>query len=517
VYVGTLSSAVGIPFGVVRVIGLAEGHLPSVPREDPVIPDALRRRLARRPSANHVAPRTGADRALATLHSLDHAIRNAQGQVVLSSPRVDIERSLREPSSIILEAAAALGRPDTVTGKRVRVIPDSTALERDAFIPARDAALAFGRLNPVGEVAWQDGIAARILAVPAAWRGSLALDLDRMRGLREASAPAPLDGLLGPSAGDVPVPGLSADWPISPSLLRSLLQCPHLVLLETLLGFEEPAGAPPQREIGQPAYGSLVHRAAEQFYRAHGEDFGARERTLKTWLARADEVVERVFAEFLQQYPLAGSAVRNKERERLRADVHELLEHDWNGGTPRRFVAVERSFGRPTPVRLQAGRRSLYVRGQIDRIDMEGRVALVRDVKTGRAHPRFGREASPDPVLDVQIAVYGLVAQQLAGDWHLPARVAAAYTYVGRGADERSWRSDFTQVLEPAAREWLAVASGLLAERSFPRTTDADDCTYCGFRPVCGDGAPARAAHVLEGAGGALARFRAMKSPETEN
>src|SRR5204862_5791779 len=45
VYVGTVRDAADLPFQAVRVIGLAEGHLPSLPREDPVVPDVLRAKL----------------------------------------------------------------------------------------------------------------------------------------------------------------------------------------------------------------------------------------------------------------------------------------------------------------------------------------------------------------------------------------------------------------------------------------------------------------------------------------
>jgi len=45
VYVGTVREATGLAFRALRVIGLAEGHLPPVPREDPVIPDTLRAAL----------------------------------------------------------------------------------------------------------------------------------------------------------------------------------------------------------------------------------------------------------------------------------------------------------------------------------------------------------------------------------------------------------------------------------------------------------------------------------------
>ncbi|OGK84041.1 MAG: hypothetical protein A2X53_13365 [Candidatus Rokubacteria bacterium GWA2_70_23] len=66
VYVGTIGGAVGLAFGAVRVIGLAEGHLPSVPR-----PSALRQEEGARPE-----PRS-ADR---DLWSRDPATRRGVGR-----------------------------------------------------------------------------------------------------------------------------------------------------------------------------------------------------------------------------------------------------------------------------------------------------------------------------------------------------------------------------------------------------------------------------------------------------
>ena len=174
-------------------------------------------------------------------------------------------------------------------------------------------------------------------------------------------------------------------------------------------------------------------------------------------------------------------------------------------------MAVERSFGRPDPVELRLGGRSLFLRGQIDRLDVAGPLTLVRDLKTGRARPRLGKAAVPEPVLDVQVAVYGLVTRLLARGWGLPERVGTAYAYIGRGVEERAWRDDFHETLEPAARDWLALAADLLSQRVFPRTPRESDCTHCAFQPVCGDDAYERAAQVLTSGDSLLARFRALK------
>ena len=165
-------------------------------------------------------------------------------------------------------------------------------------------------------------------------------------------------------------------------------------------------------------------------------------------------------------------------------------------------MAVERTFGRPDPVRLALGPRALFLRGRIDRIDLEGGRGLVRDLKTGRAYPRTGKEAGPDHRLDVQIAIYGLVAQAMAGPWGIPEPIGAAYAYFGRrGGDERDFREDFDTSLDPAAREWLGLAAGLLAERSFPRTPEVTDCSSARSGPCAGRRARARRAGARRRAG----------------
>jgi hypothetical protein len=140
VYVGTIRDAAGIPFRAVRVIGLAEGSLPSSPREDPVLPEELRQQLS------HGLTPTTADHALADLHALDRVVRDVTGSLVLSAPRLSAERTDREPSSIFIEAAAALGRPNSFADRLLRLRPvearlspayeiveDETELIRETF------------------------------------------------------------------------------------------------------------------------------------------------------------------------------------------------------------------------------------------------------------------------------------------------------------------------------------------------------------------------------------------------
>jgi RecB family exonuclease len=282
-------------------------------------------------------------------------------------------------------------------------------------------------------------------------------------------------------------------------------------LYERVLGFHPPVAPPSLSRIDTLAYGSLFHRIAQHFYQQHGSDFGDRKATLSEWLTRADELARAEFLEFLGEYPLFGDAVRAVELERVRRDVGTLVDYDWDGGRPRKFIDVERSFG-PVPISA-AGGAALFIRGRIDRVDRDGNATLIRDLKTGRAHPRIRDEEAPDPARDVQLALYGLVARALAPDWGLPRQVAAAYSYVDHLSveKERAFRADY-QRLEQAAEQWLTVSVGLLSARAFPRTPNVADCKYCNFQPVCGPHAQSRAGDVLSNASGALAAFKEMKS-----
>ena len=288
---------------------------------------------------------------------------------------------------MILEAAAALSRPNRSTGERGATIPDAVALQRDAFAPARDIAAKVRRERPLGEAAWQDGVSLGILSFPVRWQGINSLDLERMAKLTAPSSPGPLDGVLGVAGASLQVPGLTSSRPISPSALEKLLRCPHEFLLGNILGFDEPASPPLQREIGQPSYGNLVHSIAAEFYNTNGPQFCARESTLAGWLMLADQIVEQHFSAFLKQYPLVGNVVRSQQLERLRRDVREFIEYDWTIAAGPRFVGAERVFGQPTPVEIQLGKLSLFLSGRIDRIDMDGTRSIVRDIKTGQAPP----------------------------------------------------------------------------------------------------------------------------------
>ncbi|WP_242333384.1 PD-(D/E)XK nuclease family protein [Anaeromyxobacter sp. SG66] len=498
VYVGTIAGAAGLAFDAVRVVGLCEGTLPPAPREDPVLPGALRARLGLPGPALRVT---------AELQAL-HRVILAASRVVLSAPRADLSRTEREPSSVFIEAAAALGRPNAATGERTRTIPDLEAIRRDAFAPARTDAARWRASFPVGDARWLARIADGVREFPPGWRAEAAVDLARLAALARRR----VEGKCDPTAPFPRVPGIDPTRPISASALGTLLSCPGRFLKQRILGWDEPAAAPSVRELDALAYGSLFHLAAERFYREHGAAFVAGDRTLGTWLKRSDAIAEEAFAELLREHPLAGVGPRARELRRLREDLRSFLRYDWEGREGRTFHGVELPFGEREPVALDLGDGLvLHVRGYVDRVDIEGGVTLVRDLKTGKPHPRVKDEAGPVPGRDVQLGLYSLVVAKLAGRWGIPKKVQAAYAYAdGRGHPERAFRED-AKALVTATKEWLRISAGLLAARSFPSTPVPKDCEWCPFTPACGDEAPAVAAEALADEDGPLAAFRDLK------
>lgn len=487
-----LSDAVGLSFRRVRVVGLAEGVVPANVREDPALPDSLRSKFG-------VHLPLAESRALSQLHALHAVVIATTERIVLSAPRMDGDGRYREPSGVLLEAAAALGRPPL--GRGQRAIPDGKLMRRSVFAPARQHVTEMQHGWPIEERRMLDR-AARSRTVPSAWLGNGLFDLDRIRRTADG-APGVMDGWF-PDGSFVALPGLSSDRPISASALSRLLECPHRFLYERVLGWTPPSELVDEGSIDALSYGSLFHETAEAFYREHGAAFCEAKDTLARWVTVAEEIANQRFAVFLETYPLVGDVVRSAQRMRLHRDLRSLLESDW--GDRKTFVDVEREFG---PMALTVGAETVHVRGYIDRLDRRAAATFVRDLKTGRAKPRKGAELMP--AYDVQIGLYGLVTRANATEWDVPPTVQGAYIYpADPSGDDRAFEDDFSD-LSANTESWIKIAIGLLKSRRFPRTPDVDDCRFCPFKPVCGSAASERATELLAAGSGAVAEFATLK------
>lgn len=492
VFVGTTAQACGLRFSAVRILGLAEGALPHTPHDDPIVPDVLRKRLEEIASSHRddvVVPRL-ADRVLDELHDAYRVICGATTRLALSAPRQWTDRSDREVSGVMLEAATALGRQGQGTGGDV---PTSARLRSAYFVPGRAGRSAAAMGNPLTPRSMMssvlpDGDGAEAMTVPSSWLSRSSTDLDRIHSLSaDAAALNAMDGLIPSAWEQFRKPGVGGK-PLSASALSILLSCPHRFMLERLLYLSEPPRRPSSDAIDPIVYGSLFHTCVELFLREAGPALCRREGDLQEWRARARTIAAEQLEELLQVYPLRGADAVGRERDRLLRQIERLVEYEWHKPL-REFVATELVFGDPDPVRVHFEDGDLFVRGAIDRIDRQpGGACVVRDIKTGRVY-----DLIDDPVnvgRDLQIGVYTLVLEAIEPG----VRVEEA-TYVHPSSvheQERAFAGGQLDQLRQHTRDWLRIAHAILDAGTFVRTPNADDCRFCPFVPSCGEGAQQR-------------------------
>ncbi len=486
--VGTAAALAGLPFAAVRILGLAEGVVPGSPEKDAILPDDLRAEVERRArefAADVRVPR-GDDRALADRRAFAQIVRATQRSLSLSAPRQWFDKSEREVSGLMLEVEMALdprGEVPTLADLRVRLAVGGAS---DAAGPAPAGAEAAAVLPAHTLFAVQ---ARR--AVPSSWLGApespvhlgrlLALESERASAGRVGLA----DGWIGPLLPPAALPGLTAERPISPSALGMLLGCPHRFLQMRLLQRPEPPERPPTDAIDSLSFGSLLHAIAEAFFRAHGAEFCRRERNETEWRRAMQRIAEQEFERFRGQYPLRGGNVIERERAHVLRTAAEIVAYEWRQD-PRTFVAAEYPFGEEAGVAVGGPAASLFLNGRIDRVDRRAEGGLeVRDLKTGRAHDL--REEVLNARRDLQVGLYSLA---LAATRPGEQVIAAAYVYAEapRDPERRFMGADLTR-LHLSTRSWLATAHALLAAGAFIRTPERDDCTFCRFKPYCGDDA----------------------------
>jgi RecB family exonuclease len=368
------------------------------------------------------------------------------------------------------------------------------------------------------------------VSLPPAWVASesSALSLNRMRQLQmtlRTSVPGAMDGLL-PADWPLSRPrGLEPDLPLSATRAKRLVECPHRFFLQDILGWQESTAAPSMRGIETLRYGSLLHSVAEQFFRTHGEDFTNRKEPLAHWHTIVETLAKEAFDYFLEEYPLLGGPVRQQQLARLQADVRRLLQYEWDERADLKFVAAEEPFGHPQTVRLQLGDHVLYVQGLMDRLDIRSGRLLIRDIKSGRAHPRQGTEAGPTHTLDVQLALYALAADAARDDgqvdWPSVGEVAYVYASDIRAHPERCFGgTEFSEFMQEG-REWLGAGAALVATRLFPHSPNSDDCTFCPFQTLCDRPSMTSFAEKLSQLDGpqaeAAQRFRKLKLGEPDD
>ena len=490
VYVATIAQARGLDFAVTIVPGLAERVLPQKLTEDPLLPDATRRRLS-------ADLKVQADRVEAERLALRIAAGAAGARVGFSYPRIDLDQGRpRVPSFYALEVLrAAEGRLPGFDELARRAAGEShtrlgwpaPAAISDAIDDAEFDLAALDRV--VGADAETTAGAAHYLldANPHLGRAL------RARARRWRSLWTPNDGMVDPTE---PERAALARHQLdarsySPTALQNYAACPYRFYLQAIIRLEPRKTIEAIEAIDPLTRGGLFHAVQYETLTALREAdlLPVRRATLNPAYDLLERQLLAIAGRYHDDLAPAIERVWLDGIESIRADLREWMRRmadDPAGFAPERF---ELSFGLSDraqadpasvehPIALEAG---IQLRGSIDLVERgpDGNLRAT-DHKTGRVR------AAKDLVIaggkTLQPALYALAAERILG-----ATVASGRLYyctAAGGYEERIVPLD--RATRQAIDEFATVIKTALETGFMPAAPADRECEYCDYRLVCG-------------------------------
>ncbi|HET9798905.1 MAG TPA: PD-(D/E)XK nuclease family protein, partial [Gemmatimonadaceae bacterium] len=464
------------------VVGLDAERSSGAGRQDPLIPDAVRRALGTARLMTSVERRDESSRVLLS------ALASLRGRVTMSyATSGSLDGRDAGPSPILLQAWRARQNDPALTYEALR-----TALGQPA------CAVPAVRLD--GPNVGDFGVDRRDVWLEALAPGALLLDgADEVReafpilarGLvaRDASNADELSAYHGlvPAAGQRLDPAARLDREISPSSLEMLAKCPLSWFYRYGLSLRAPVDPAydEARWLDALARGSLLHEVFELFTR----EYQGRQHELNADDARRRvlEIAEEVIVRWRVDVPPPAETVFEAERAGiLQAALAFLqLERDrWTAGDRGVWTSFELKFGdgeAPGPYPLPDG-RTLLTNGRADRVDeMPDGTLRVVDYKTGVPGP-YTRKPKTAPFnggRQLQPALYVAAVSAITG------KDASRFEYrfpTPRGENEVVGysRDELTRVGGIVASLLGHVGAG-----EFVPTNDVADCKYCDYKDVC--------------------------------
>jgi CRISPR/Cas system-associated exonuclease Cas4 (RecB family) len=455
----------------VFVVGVDADRVAGSRVQDPILPDGARRAIGA-----HLLPLLG-ERREERRWQLAAMLARVEGHVTLSlSTAADGADDTVGPAREVLDLFRLEKANDALRYKDLHEHlgePCSAVPRDDAALDARGVWLS---VIAGGERDYRDGEA----LVRSAWRG-----LDA--------------GLLAAEhrMGDVftawhgHVPGAAGQFdprqstsPISPTSLEQLSSCPLAWFYHYGLGVRPPDTQEYDSEtwLSPLDRGSLLHQVYERLATMY------RDRQPALLDEAALEDLRVITDSLLQQYRddivPPSAAVYDSEAREIVASARAFLEAERENARQEKttWEAFELPFPRRVKVRFPVGRDSIPVRGFIDRVDRtRDQQLVVIDYKTGKAS-KFQKDKRTGPFRGgrlLQPAIYAAAAaQELGGD---VARFE--YRFPTQRGENDDVHYDRTEL--GAANDIVAGLMQYVETGTFPPTTDAHDCTYCDYAPVC--------------------------------
>ena len=374
-------SARGVRFRALFLPGLAEGAAPVAPREDPILPDADRRRINILLSGDNHHPlplksqRSEEERLLFAL-----AVDSAQDYLIVSYSATNEKGDARLPSRFVLELCRILqGEP--VAADRIQ---ESPYHHRAGSYRTADDVIR----RAISEDGYQQGrltqlfpLTGRKRALRSLYAGDTAVQRYLGCSLSRSYGPSftNWDGMM-------PDGWRSRDdeRAFSVSELEGYTDCPFKYLMRHRLELE--SWQEPERQLGLPkmTIGSIVHRVLERLLTDIAETNRISPDNLPWAQERLRQILDSETAKARRRLPLIDIIWR-LERDALRLRLNSFIQEEYREPSEFRFHTAEEEFEQSINFKASEGSLSLRLIGRIDRIDRtpDGSALRLVDYKTG--------------------------------------------------------------------------------------------------------------------------------------
>ncbi|HEV2177715.1 MAG TPA: PD-(D/E)XK nuclease family protein [Terriglobia bacterium] len=496
VFAGTLEQARGRAFEVVFVPGVAERIFPQRPREDPLLLDALRKRLADggAPGLDRQDDRLKRERLLLRL-----AAGAATQRIHFSYPRLELSKARqRVPSFYALDVRqASTGRiPRLEDLQREAESESASSLAWPAPSSAADSIddmehdLATLRPLLSGHALGERMGRARYLLE---LNEHLARSL-RARRARWGTAWSVPDGLCesGDAARGVLAKHRLRARPYSVSALQKFAVCPYQFLLYGVHKLEPREDAVPLVQIDPLTRGTIFHHVLADFMRRLQSE-GRLPVTLENLpvdLEVLEQALQQAERKYRDELAPAIPQVWREGIDSIRTDLRGWLQR--TADEPSAWVPAHFEFGigfgpqdghdresRREPTALAGG---YLLHGIVDLVERHECAAewRVTDYKTGSNRTRDGMLVAGGEVL--QPVLYGLAVEAALGE-----RVSEGRLYfctAAGGFSERAVR--LHDVARQRGLQVLETVDRALERAFLPPAPKEGACKWCDFRDVCG-------------------------------
>ncbi|WP_433703451.1 PD-(D/E)XK nuclease family protein [Prescottella equi] len=416
VTIGPIAAGCGRHLDVCVVVGMAEGIVPAVRREDPLLPDVL-------------AGVTQAERLAVQHRQLTLTIGAGTVHRVLTLPRGSLRGGAEKvPSRWLLPTLAAFtGSTVSATGWQTETKHCAQVVTVESFDAATQTPDPRIGVGAASSTEWR---LRALSAVPATERSTV-LDDEivqlgmAMRGDRWAGRFTRFNGNVETVAELIRL----FDEPVAPTRLEDWVASPYIFFMWHVLGVQALDDPDEDVQIDPLTRGNLMHRVLERYVRELIEGAAGT-------LARLQDIADEEIGGAVDDAPGWLPQLWERDAASLKEDLEAWFDRDRQdraiGWTP---IGAERRFGDDgDAVSFDVGSMRLRFEGQVDRIDRheDGRIR-VTDYKTGRSD-RYQGQSGDDPTAGCtrfQLPVYGLSAEV----YDSPLPVDARYWFVTGKAD----------------------------------------------------------------------------------